>query len=118
MRGSLWLSAMSGTLRCGMIRFAVGANVRCMLGVIYLSKTDFSTISVYLSEEPTLSVPTKEFRPWTSVKEAARALVGIIQNIAVAAIWVVIIGGGIILPLAILIWIIVKVVRKFKKSRR
>lgn len=84
----------------------------------YENKTDYSTISVYLSEEPSVTIPSKEFRPWTSVKEAARALVVIAQNLAVAAIWVIIIGIGILLPLALIIWIIAKIVRRFKKTRR
>lgn len=82
------------------------------------NKTDYSTISVHLSEEPSITIPSKEFRPWTSVKEAGRALVGVAQNLVIAAIWVVIIGGGVLLPLALLIWIIVKIVRRFKKPRR
>lgn len=84
----------------------------------YLSnKTDYSTISVYLSEEPTVGLPTKEFRPWTSVKEALRALGVVGQNMVIAAIWVVIIGGGIILPLALIVWLIVKIVRRFRQRK-
>ncbi|MBU0646025.1 DUF4349 domain-containing protein [Patescibacteria group bacterium] len=84
----------------------------------YLSnKTDYSTISVYLSEEPTVGLPTKEFRPWTSVKEAVRALGVVGQNLVIAAIWVAVIGGGVLLPLGLIIWLIVKIVRRFRQRK-
>ena len=58
-----------------------------------------------MSEEPIITVGGKEFRPGTSVKEAAQAVVAIAQALVVAVIWIVIVGVGVGVPLALLVWI-------------
>jgi hypothetical protein len=78
--------------------------------------TSYSTISVSLEEEPVVRLPTKEFRPAAMVKEAVQALVGTFQNFAAALIWIVIVGGGIALPLVILGLIVRAVMRRMKKQ--
>ncbi|MFH1253583.1 MAG: DUF4349 domain-containing protein [Candidatus Uhrbacteria bacterium] len=79
----------------------------------YLSNlTSYSTITVSLSEEPTINLPTKEFRPWTAVKEAAQSLVAVAQTLFITLIWLVILGGGIFLPIIIGLVIIVLVIKK------
>jgi hypothetical protein len=83
----------------------------------YLSNvTSYSTLTVSLAEEPAVNIPTKEFRPLTSAKEAVQALVAVFQNLAVTLIWVVIVGGGVLLPILLVAWLIVKLVQR--KSRR
>lgn len=79
--------------------------------------TSYSTISVSLAEEPRVQVPTKEFRPGTVVKEAVQALVEIGQKSAVAAIWVVIVGGGIGIPVLIIVLVIVALARRRRTPR-
>lgn len=74
--------------------------------------TSFSTISVSLSEEPHVQVPTKEFRPGTVVKEAAQALVEIAQKSAVAVIWIAIVGGGVGIPVLIVVLVILAIARR------
>lgn len=84
-------------------------------------RTSFSTISVYLSEEASVIIPSKEFRPWNAVKEAARSFVALVQQSVIALIWIVIVGGGILLPLALLAWIgrkLFVVCKKKCKSKR
>ncbi|MBI4598584.1 DUF4349 domain-containing protein [Candidatus Uhrbacteria bacterium] len=76
------------------------------------NQTSYSTISVFLTEEPTLRIPTKEFRPSAILKEAFQALVAVFQNLAASAIWFVIVGGGILLPLGLLAWVVVRIVRR------
>lgn len=83
--------------------------------------TSYSTIDVSLSEEPSLVIPSKEFRPLTSVKEAAQALVVIGQQFVIGFIWLVIVGGGLLLPtalfLSLLVWLLLKLVKRMRARR-
>lgn len=67
--------------------------------------TEYSTISVSLEEEPAVRIPTKEFRPAAIIKEAARALVAIAQDLIAGLIWVAIVWGGILAPIGLLGWL-------------
>lgn len=81
--------------------------------------TSYSTIACYLEEEPVVQMPTKEFRPLSSLKEAVQTLVEAAQGLAVAVIWIVIVGGGALLPfafLALVIWLVVRAIRRRKKQ--
>lgn len=80
------------------------------------NRTSYSTISVAMSEEPTVRIPTKDFRFGATVSEAGQALVAILQNLAVAAIWLVVVGGGILLPVALVAWAVRKLMAK-RRSR-
>ncbi len=82
------------------------------------NQTGYSTISVSLSEESSLKIPSKEFRPWSSIKEAAQALVSVLQGLVTTIIWLVILGGGVILPIILIIWLIVKLIKKVLKRRQ
>lgn len=85
----------------------------------YLSNaTSYSTISVSLSEKPSIRVPTKGFDIVSSVKEAFQALIAIVQNLGVALVWLVIVGGGILLPIGLIAWAIVWIVRKLKVQNK
>jgi hypothetical protein len=79
------------------------------------SVTSFSTITISLSEEPVITVAGKEFRPGTEVKEAGQALIALGQGLIVALIWLVIVGGGVGLPIALIVWLIIKVIRNRKR---
>ncbi len=68
--------------------------------------TSYSTISVSLAEEPSVRAPTKEFRPFTIVKEAFQTLVTVFQSLIAGLIWVVIVWGGVLLPVALIAWLI------------
>ncbi len=80
------------------------------------SQTGFSTITVSLSEEPIITIGGKEFRPGTTIKEAAQAFVALVQWSINAIIWIAIIGGGILIPLAIIVWIIRKLYLRLTKK--
>lgn len=82
------------------------------------SQTDFSSISISLSEEPIVQIGGKVFRPWTSVKQAAQAVVEIAQSLIVALIWVVMIGVGIGASLALMLWLGWKGYKKVIGKRR
>ncbi len=85
----------------------------------YLSNaTTYSTIDVSLTEKPTIHVPTKGFDLVSTIKEAAQALVAIAQNLGVALVWLLVVGGGILLPVALVVWALVAVVRKAKGKNK
>ena len=79
------------------------------------SLTGFSTITISLSEEPVITVGGKEFRPGTTVKEAAQAVVAIAQALVAAIIWIVIVGIGIGVPLALIVWLGWKGITRLRK---
>lgn len=78
------------------------------------NQTDLATISVELSEEPTVNLTLKDFRPLSIIKAAVAALVKglvIMFNVLVA---LVVVGIPMILIILILVWIIWKVVTLIK----
>lgn len=76
------------------------------------NQTAYSTITFDLREEASVEVPTKAFRPGSTIKEASRALLALLQNIVTAGIWIVIVLGGLLLPLVLVIWLVVWALRK------
>lgn len=82
------------------------------------SLTGFSTITITLSEEPVITIGGKEFRPGTTVKEAAQAVVAIAQALVAAIIWIVIVGIGIGVPLALIVWLVWKGIVRIKVWRK
>ncbi len=101
---------------------SVRAQIESLQGRIqYLENvTAYSTISIALSEEPMVRVPTKEFRPLSTIKEAFQALVGAGQQFLTALIWITIVGGGILIPFTALVLILLKillaVIRKIMRA--
>ena len=85
----------------------VRSTIESLTGQIqYLdSQTNFSTITITLSEEPVITVGGKEFRPGTTIKEAAQAVVALAQWLVEAVIWTVIVGVGVGIPLLLLGWL-------------
>ncbi len=76
--------------------------------------TDLSTIGISLTEETKIEVPTSEWRPLTVFKNALRGMVELWQWIINTLIWIILLFG----PLAILVWIIVKIVKKNKQKNK
>ncbi len=95
----------------------VRGTIESLTGQIqyFENQTDMSTISVTLSEEPAIVIGGKIFRPWTNVKAAAQAVVSIGQWLVIAIIWVVIVGVGVGIPVAIVGWVGYRMVRRFRK---
>lgn len=89
--------------RLGSIR----AQIESLQGRLqYLENiTAYSTVRVSLSEEPSVRLPTREFRPFAIVKEAFQTLVAVFQGLIAGAIWLAIVWGGVLLPLAAVIWL-------------
>jgi hypothetical protein len=80
--------------------------------------TSYSTISVTLEEDAAIKVPTKDFRPVATLKEAGRALVAYFQSAVSAVIWIVIVGGGLGIPALVVLWIIMRLVKKYRGPAR
>lgn len=66
------------------------------------NQTSLSTLTISLKEEATLNVPTKPFRPGSSITNALQSLVVIGQNIVIFLIWLVVLGIGIGVPAYVL----------------
>jgi hypothetical protein len=82
------------------------------------SLTGFSTITISLSEEPVITIGGKEFRPGTTIKEAAQAVVAIAQWLMTAIIWILIVGVGVGVPLALIVWLVWKGIGRIKVWRK
>lgn len=67
--------------------------------------TSYSTISVSLEEEAVVRAPTKEFRLGAIVRGAVQTLIAAGQDLAAGLIYVVIVWGGLLLPIGLVAWI-------------
>lgn len=83
----------------------------------YLSnQTSYSTISISLSEASSVHLPTKAFRPLDIIKDAVQGLGAIGQGVVEGVIYLVIIGGGILLPIGLIAWGVVTALRRRHKK--
>ncbi len=71
------------------------------------SRTDFSMITVYVSEDSQIVLDVPGFRPGETFAEAVNALIHIVQGFINFAIYLVVVVG----PFVLIAWIIVKIVR-------
>lgn len=100
----------------------VRAQIESMEGSLkYLENaTSYSTLSVSLSEEPSVRLPSKEFRPISAAREAAQALITVLQGLVIFAIWFAIVGAGMTLPMLVVLYVAYRLVKRFlaPKGRR
>lgn len=98
---------------------SVRAQIESLQGRIkYLENvTAFSTIEALLTEELVISLPTREFRPMAIIREAVQSLIAIGQDVIAAVIWIVIVGGGIAIPVAIVV-LVVRAILRARAGRR
>lgn len=82
----------------------------------YLStQTTYSVITVYMTEEVTVTIGGQEFRPWQAVIDAVQIVVNGFQSFIINLIQIIIIGTAILVPTGLLFLIGRAVYRKFKK---
>jgi len=74
--------------------------------------TDLSTITISVTEETKIEVPTSEWKPLTVIKNAFRAMIRFWQGIVNVLIWVIFL----FVPIAIIAWVVYKIVKKKKKK--
>lgn len=79
------------------------------------SVTDFSTITIYLSQEVKVEIPTSKWRPLNNLKTAFSYWVKALQGILDTLVWIVIFFGPVIVVLWLIIWGIRK---KYSKKKR
>ncbi len=80
--------------------------------------TDMSTITVYISQETTVEIPTKEWQPWEKVKKSFRVLIEGLQGLVDLLIVFVIVVLPFILVFTLIIWFIIWVIKKLIWRRR
>lgn len=81
--------------------------------------TSYSTISITLSEDTTLQAPSRGFRPLEDMRTALQSLLLLAEALVTWMIWLVIVGGGILIPLALITYLLYRFVRHFtRRSRR
>ncbi len=80
------------------------------------NQTSYATLSVSLSEDARVTVPGRDFRPLNDLKTAAQTLVAVFQGLATWLIWFAVIGGGTLIPLALLVWGVVVILKR--RNRR
>jgi hypothetical protein len=83
------------------------------------NRTDYSTIKVRMSEEPVVHLPSSTWRPMQIAEQTLRFLVEAFQALVNVVIIVVIVGVGLLLPLAFVFWMLValgrRLLRRFLK---
>ncbi|KKW35965.1 MAG: hypothetical protein UY81_C0035G0004 [Candidatus Giovannonibacteria bacterium GW2011_GWA2_53_7] len=80
----------------------------------YLSdQTDLATITINLSEKPSLIAPTGNFRLGDTFKEAIQTLVLAFQEVAKGLVWLLIFGVGIVLPVSLILWGVYRLYKRY-----
>lgn len=99
-------------------------NIRSQIEVLtgrlkYLeNRTSLSTIHVTLEEDVDVQIPTTRFKPLSAAKQALQALVSTFQGAIISLIWFGIVGLGVGIPLALLIWAGYRIIRWWLRKRK
>jgi len=81
--------------------------------------TDMSTITVELSEEVKIvGGPVQKWKPYQTLKKASKTLLIAWQKTVDRFIWIIIFLVGLIAPIVIVIWLIVRLIKKIVNRRR
>ncbi|MFH2105180.1 MAG: DUF4349 domain-containing protein [Parcubacteria group bacterium] len=112
-------TTVEDTLKVAAKLSQVRGNIEQVEGRIkYLeNQTDFSTITIYLSEETKVSVPTKEWKPWENAKVAFQYWVKALQAMVDVSVWIVLFAGPVVVVVLIVVLIIRAAVRRKRKAR-
>lgn len=91
----------------------VRARIEQMEGSLrYLSdRTGYATLTVTMTEEARVEIPTQEWRPGEVLRQALRDLVVVLQSLINLVIAAAIFIIGLALPIALLVWLVVWAVR-------
>lgn len=95
----------------------VRADIESMQGQInYLENlTSYSTITVSVTEETRITLPAEKFDVMREIRLAAKYVVILGQRTLTATIWLLIVGGAVVLPVSLVAWVIWKLVKRFQK---
>jgi hypothetical protein len=81
----------------------------------YENHTSRSTITVFLTESTSIVLDSDAFQPWQTIKDSVQTVIRMFQNLVLYVIEVIIIGGAIIIPIAILYFGGRFIYRRYKK---
>ena len=85
----------------------------------YLSdKTDYSTLTISLTEETRIQAPTKLWQPLETIRQTFQGLVIVLQSFVDFLIGLAIYGIGFILPILLIVWLIYRLVRWIIKKMK
>jgi len=76
--------------------------------------TDMSTLTVELSEETKVASGIGKWQPFETIKQAFKTLISAFQKTIDRLIWILVFGIGFLLPLGVIIWLIVKIIKRRK----
>jgi len=82
------------------------------------NQTDLSTITTFVSEEEKIEIPVAKWRPIETIRTAFRAMIAGLQGLANLAIWLIMFAALIVLPIGLIIWLIVWIVKKFHHKKK
>jgi|GEM_PF-846357 len=113
-------TTIEDTLRVTNQLSQVRARIEQMQGQMrYLQdRTEFATLSVHMTEETHVTVPTDEWRPGEVLRSALRDLVIVSQSVINFTITALTFIIGLLLPLGLIIWFFVWVGKRLVSKRR
>lgn len=81
-------------------------------------RTEFATLSVRMTEETRVEIPTDEWRPGEVLRQSLRDLVVVGQSLANLLISASIFIVGLILPIGLVIWFVVWLIKRIARALR
>lgn len=81
----------------------------------YENHTTLSTISVNMTEATSIILDSDTFQPWQTIKDSVQTVVRMFQGLVLGVIETIIIGGAILIPVAIIYFGGRFIYRKYKK---
>ena len=75
-------------------------------------KTDYSTLTISLTEETRIQAPTKLWQPLETIRQTFQGLVIVLQSFVDFLIGLAIYGIGFILPILLIVWLIYRLVEE------
>lgn len=80
--------------------------------------TSYSTFAITLSEDTVVKAPSQGFRPLEDARAAVQSLIVLGEALVSWLIWIVVVGGGILIPIALVVYLLYRLVRHFTRKSR
>ncbi|MFH1611449.1 MAG: DUF4349 domain-containing protein [Patescibacteria group bacterium] len=81
----------------------------------YENHTNQASIIVYLTEATSIILDSDTFQPWQTVKDSVQTVVRLFQGLVLSVIQIIVVGGAILIPVAIIYFGGRLIYRKYKK---
>lgn len=79
--------------------------------------TSMSTITAFISEDEKIQIPVDKWRPIETVRLSFRAMIAGLQGLSTIAIWLVMFAALIALPIGIVVFIIIWIIKKIRHRK-